>query len=309
MSSEPQYVDLQVNGYVGVDFNQDDLSEADLHRACERLRRDGVAGILATIITAEMPKMEARLARIAAIRQRDQLVGEVVWGIHIEGPFINETPGYVGVIPPHAARPADVEMMKRLLEAAGGPTRLVTLAPERDPGLKMVRYLADAGDRGIGRPLRPEPRRAAAAIDAGLSMFTHLGNGCPVLMHRHDNIIQRVLSLRGQLTVHLHCRRRSHPADGVGELSAAGGRRALRGDHGRHFRGVPGAGTLCHRIAEPSDRRRPDCGAPDGIHFMGSTVTMPRMVALLREELKLSEAEIQQLVSVNPRAVLKRCDP
>ena len=98
MSSEPQYVDLQINGYAGVDFNQDDLSDADLHLACQRLREDGVAGVLATIITDELPQMAGRLRRLAAIRQQDQLVREVIWGIHIEGPFINETPGYVGRI-------------------------------------------------------------------------------------------------------------------------------------------------------------------------------------------------------------------
>ena len=85
-ASIPNIVDLQVNGYAGVDFNQDDLAEADLHLACERLREDGVAGILATIITDELPRMEARLARIAAIRRQDPLVREVVWGIHVEGP-------------------------------------------------------------------------------------------------------------------------------------------------------------------------------------------------------------------------------
>ena len=63
MPSEPRYVDLQVNGYAGVDFNQDDLSDAELHLACGRLREDGVAGILATIITDELPQMAGRLRR------------------------------------------------------------------------------------------------------------------------------------------------------------------------------------------------------------------------------------------------------
>lgn len=92
----PQCVDLQVNGYAGVDFNQDNLSAADLHQACQRLREDGVAGILATIITDELPRMTARLARIAWLCQLDPVVREIIWGLHIEGPFINETPGFVG---------------------------------------------------------------------------------------------------------------------------------------------------------------------------------------------------------------------
>ena len=126
---------------------------------------------------------------------------DVIWGIHIEGPFINETPGYVGAHPPRAVRPADVDAMKRLLDAAGGLTRLVTLAPERDSGMKLVRHLADEKILVSAGHCDPSLDQLRAAIDAGLSMFTHLGNGCPLLLDRHDNIIQRVLSLRERLTI------------------------------------------------------------------------------------------------------------
>lgn len=56
------YIDLQVNGYGGVDFNQDNLSAEDLHQACAQLLNDDVEQILATIITETIPLMEARLA-------------------------------------------------------------------------------------------------------------------------------------------------------------------------------------------------------------------------------------------------------
>ena len=201
MSSEPQYVDLQINGYAGVDFNQDDLSDADLHLACQRLREDGVAGVLATIITDEIPQMAGRLQRLAAIRQQDQLVREVIWGIHIEGPFINETPGYVGAHPRQFVRPADLETMKRLLDQAGGLTRLVTLAPERDPDMKVIRHLVRQNVLVSAGHCNPSLDELRAAIDVGLSMFTHLGNGCPPLLERNDNIIQRALSLWERLTI------------------------------------------------------------------------------------------------------------
>ena len=56
------FFDLQVNGYAGVDFNQDDLDPADLHRACERLESDGVIGVLGTIITDEIAVMCRRVS-------------------------------------------------------------------------------------------------------------------------------------------------------------------------------------------------------------------------------------------------------
>ena len=200
--SEPfHYFDLQVNGYAGVDFNQDALAGADLRRACARLREDGVDGVLATVVTDQLPRMEARLARIAAIHRQDQLVCEVVRGIHVEGPFISAAPGYVGAHPAEAVRPADVETTKRLLDAAGGLVRLVTLAPECDPGMKVIRHLAKRNILVSAGHCDPSLDELHAAIDAGASMFTHLGNGCPIMLHRHDNVIQRVLSLHDRLTI------------------------------------------------------------------------------------------------------------
>ena len=189
------YVDLQVNGYAGVDFNRDGLTAEDLEAACRRLQRDGVAGILATVITDQIDAMQRRLAAIARIREMSPVVREIVLGIHIEGPFLNAAPGYIGAHPAAAARAADVETMQRLLDAAAGLTRIVTLAPECDASFAVTRFLADQGIRVSAGHCDPSLDQLRAAIDAGLSMFTHLGNGCPLMMHRHDNIIQRALSL------------------------------------------------------------------------------------------------------------------
>jgi N-acetylglucosamine-6-phosphate deacetylase len=306
MFSQPQYVDLQINGYAGVDFNQDNLSDADLHRACELLREDGVDGILATVITDELPRMTARLRRIAAIRQRDALVRQMIWGLHIEGPFINDTRGYVGAHPPQAVRPADVENMKRLLEAAGGLTRLVTLAPERDPGLKVVRYLAQQQILVAAGHCDASLDQLQAAIDAGLSLFTHLGNGCPPLLPRHDNIIQRVLSLRDRLTpcfigdgAHVPLMALGNYLRLVGIEHAVVVSDAISAARLRPGRYTIGAQSV--DVGEDMVAR-----SPDNSHLFGSTATMPQIAALLREKLALSPTEIQRLLYDNPRTVLAR---
>jgi N-acetylglucosamine-6-phosphate deacetylase len=304
MHTSPQFVDLQINGYAGVDFNADNLSAEQLHFACERLREDGVAGILATIITAELPKMSARLRRIADICQQDPLVSNVVWGLHIEGPFINETVGYVGAHPPQDVRSGDVDLMKAMLDAGCGLTRLVTLAPERDPGLKVTRWLADQHILVSAGHCDPSIEELRSAMDAGLSLFTHLGNGCPMMLHRHDNIIQRVLSLCERLTI-------CFIADGV-HISVA----AL----GNYLRlvGIDRSIVVTDAIAAarlgpgryPLGGQSVDVGADlvarsaDGSHFVGSTATMPRMVALLSEQLCLSNDDIQSLILRNPCRLL-----
>jgi N-acetylglucosamine-6-phosphate deacetylase len=304
MSHQPQYVDLQINGYAGVDFNRDDLSDTDLHLACELLRKDGMAGVLATIITDELPRMTARLERIAQIRRRDPLVREMIWGIHIEGPFLNETPGYVGAHPPQAVRPADVESMKRLLEAADGLTRLVTLAPERDAGLRVVRYVAGQGILVAAGHCDASVDQLQAAIDAGLSLFTHLGNGCPHLLPRHDNIIQRVLSLRDRLSITFIGDGVHIPPPALGNyLRLVGTERAIViTDAISPARLKPGHYTIGARSVDVGEDMV--ARAADNTHLFGSTATMPQIAALLQEKLGLSPAELRRLLFDNPRTVL-----
>src|SRR5258708_6273026 len=122
-------------------------------------------------------------------------------GIHIEGPFINSEVGYRGAHPVDAIRRADVSAMQRLLDAADGLVRLVTLAPEQDLGLRVTRMLTDKKIIVSAGHTNASLDELKAAIDAGLTMFTHFGNGCPAVLPRHDNILNRVMSLRDKLWV------------------------------------------------------------------------------------------------------------
>jgi N-acetylglucosamine-6-phosphate deacetylase len=299
-----QYFDLQLNGYKGVDFNAVGLTAAAGHEVCRQLRADGVASVLATIITDDIPQMLARLATLAAIRENDPLVAAMIPGIHIEGPFLNPAPGYVGAHPAAHVRPADVEAMKRLLEAAGGLVRLVTLAPECDAGLRVTRYLAGQGIVVSAGHCDPSLDQLRAAIDAGLTMFTHLGNGCPMLLHRHDNIIQRALSLADRLWlcfigdgVHV-----PYPALG-NYLRAAGIQRSIIVSDGITAAGLgPGRYTLGAQVVEVGE----DLVAysADRSHFVGATATMPQIAARLAQSLGLGPDIINRLMAVNPRRAI-----
>ena len=194
------FVDLQVNGYGGVDFNRDDLSAADLHAACERLAADGVERALATVITEALPRMEARLRRLVELRADDPLAERVIAGLHVEGPFLSPVDGYRGAHPLDAILPAEVNAAERLLAAGGGLVRLVTLAPEHDAGLDTTRLLTGQGVVVAAGHTDAPLDTLRAAADAGLSLFTHLGNGCPGAMARHDNVVQRALSLADRIT-------------------------------------------------------------------------------------------------------------
>jgi N-acetylglucosamine-6-phosphate deacetylase len=300
----PPYFDLQVNGYAGVDFNSDDLTSEDLHRACAALRGDGVDAALATIITADLDVMAARLKRVADARLADPLVASVIVGLHVEGPFISSEPGYVGTHPSGAARPADLDAARRLLDAGGGLVRLLTLAPERDPASLVTAWLVNQGVRVSAGHCNPSLDQLRAAIDAGLSLFTHLGNGCPLLMHRHDNIVQRVLSLADQLWV-------TFIADGVhvpfhalkNYLSLVGDQRAIVVSDAIAAAGRgPGAYQLAGQRVIVDEQLAP--GSADRTHLMGSACSLARMADNLRRRLGATSETVARLTSQNPRAAI-----
>jgi N-acetylglucosamine-6-phosphate deacetylase len=305
MPSPSGYFDLQVNGYGGVDFNSDGLTADQLHLCCEKLAQDRVAQILTTIITDDLDRMCGRLARILELRERDPLVRQMIPGFHIEGPFINETKGYRGAHPEAAIRPADPDAIRRLLDAAGGLTKLVTLAPERDAGFNVTRLLAKQGVAVSAGHTDASLDELKAAIDAGLSMFTHVGNGCPMLLNRHDNIIQRALSLSDQLWL-------TFIADGVhvpwpalhNYLRAATLDRCIVVTDAISAAGLgPGRYTLGHwdlLIGDDLVAR-----APDGSHLVGSAGTMPLSRRNLTQHLALTVVQVDQLTAVNPRVAVK----
>jgi N-acetylglucosamine-6-phosphate deacetylase len=107
MSEASGFFDLQVNGYGGVDFNRDGLRGEQLHEACRRLEADGADGVLAAICTDDVGRMAGRLAALAGLRERDELVRRIIRGLHVEGPFLNETAGFRGAHPAEEIRPAD----------------------------------------------------------------------------------------------------------------------------------------------------------------------------------------------------------
>jgi N-acetylglucosamine-6-phosphate deacetylase len=194
-------VDLQVNGYAGVDFNADGVTTAQITYACERLRQHQVSTILTTVITADLELMCRRIGILVQAIKESSTAKEVIQGIHLEGPFISNQPGYVGTHPVSAVLPVSLSKLERLIDAGQGLVKLVTLAPERDPSFSGIKWLADRGIVVSAGHCDPTLDQLQGAIDHGLSMFTHLGNGCPLLLHRHDNIIQRVLSLSSHLWV------------------------------------------------------------------------------------------------------------
>jgi N-acetylglucosamine-6-phosphate deacetylase len=298
------YFDLQVNGYAGVDFNSDNLDPARVSAACDELAAQGVEGILATIITDALPEMESRLRALVALRASVPALAQILHGIHIEGPFLSPVDGYRGAHPADAILTASESAMQRLLDAAGGLTRLVTLAPEQDPGLRVTRMLAGNNIVVSAGHTNASLDQLRAAIDAGLNLFTHFGNGCPANLPRHDNILNRVLALREHLWL-------TFIADGAhipffalkNYLDLVGLDRSIVVTDAISAAGLgPGTYTLGRwslTIGSDGIAR-----APGGTHLVGSTSTMPASRDNLIQHIGLTESEANQLLYDNPLGAL-----
>lgn len=298
------FVDLQVNGYAGVDFNGDGLDAEQVVACCERLRGDGVSRILATVITAPLEAMCRRIAALTRWIDEVPEVAHVIAGIHVEGPFISPRDGFVGAHPKDAVMPAERAAMGRLLDAGNGHVRLVTLAPEMDAAAGLTRWLADSGIVVAAGHSDASLDQLRESVDAGLQLFTHLGNGCPGQLPRHDNIIQRVLHLADRLTI-------SFIADGhhippfalANYLRLVPERRVVIVTDAISAAGLgPGRYQLGDQTVEVDEQGA--AWSADRTHFAGSAATMPTMQAVLRQCGGVDDERLRQWMADNPARLL-----
>lgn len=184
----PGFVDLQVNGYQGVDFTGDDLTEESLHSACENIVATGTAALLPTVITGPQ-RMYRKNLPILADAVRSPRWRDILLGIHLEGPFLNPDPGAHGAHDPAHIRPPDLDDLKRLLDWAQGTVRMLTLAADMPGADRVARHAVEQGIVvALGHHLAG-PDDLKRLHQAGATVLTHLGNGVPACLDRHRNPI------------------------------------------------------------------------------------------------------------------------
>ena len=180
----PGFVDLQVNGFAGVDFLEADA--AGYERAGEALLETGVTAYLPTFITS----LEDRFVEALAAVPRSPSSGPRILGVHLEGPFLS--PKRLGAHPPEARRDPDVALAARLL--AAGPVRLMTVAPELEGAGELISFLLEHGVAVSCGHTDATASEAHAAFDLGAGMATHLFNAMRPLGHRDPGIVGAALT-------------------------------------------------------------------------------------------------------------------
>jgi N-acetylglucosamine-6-phosphate deacetylase len=198
----PGYVDIQVNGFGPIDFATAPVAECA--QLIDELCARGVAACCPTVCSAPLDSYDPILERLTEVAR---VSGSQMIGVHLEGPFLGGAPG---AHPLDVLRPVDLDWIRSVLDRFPGLVRLVTLAPEADPGFEATKLLCANGVTvAIGHSTASYDD-AAAAADAGASVVTHVFNGMGPLHHRAPGLPGAALTnqkLRPSLIadfVHVH---------------------------------------------------------------------------------------------------------
>ncbi len=192
----PGFIDLQVNGYKGVDFSSLDLTEDSFCFACEQLLEAGTAAFLPTLITGPKEVYIKNLPLIAEAMKKDCFNNKIL-GIHLEGPFISDQPGAVGAHPKEYTRDPSTDLFDELWDLSKGRIKLLTLAAELRGAAQLAEYATTKNVAvSLGHQMA-DYQSMKKLYDAGARSITHFGNGMPNQIPRHQNPIVSALAIKG----------------------------------------------------------------------------------------------------------------
>ncbi|CAF0689943.1 N-acetylglucosamine-6-phosphate deacetylase [Candidatus Methylacidithermus pantelleriae] len=187
----PGLVDVQLNGFAGIDFNSEDLTQEAWDYAQQRIQETGCVYFLATVVTAPKETYARRLRLLESFRQKG-LDGCI--GFHLEGPFLNPGGGYRGVHNPAYMSLLDEHWLEDVTRASSGAVRLITVAPECGNGVSFIVRARRLGVRVALGHSASDSKVLMAAVQAGALLWTHFGNGLPHLLPKWDPTFWGVLA-------------------------------------------------------------------------------------------------------------------
>jgi N-acetylglucosamine-6-phosphate deacetylase len=189
----PGFIDLQVNGFAGVDYNDPAAPHEAIAKSIRTMFTTGVTRLLPTVITGSQERITGALKNLTAAKREFERAGAAegaaIEGFHVEGPHISPEDGPRGAHPREHVRPPDVEELKRWQEAAEGLVKLVTVSPEWPETPQYVEELVRRGIAASVGHTRATPEEIHAAVAAGATMSTHLGNGAHAVLPKTASYI------------------------------------------------------------------------------------------------------------------------
>lgn len=181
----PGFIDEHIHGAGGADAM--DGTEDALQTISEYVAKEGTTGFLATTMTQSPENIGKALENVKIVREKGEYKGAEVLGVHLEGPFIS--PKHVGAQPlEYVAKPAP-ETFDKYNEISGGNIKVVTLAPEVEGGLDLVKHLAKIGVVASIGHTGAKFSDVEAAVAAGATNVTHTYNAQTPLHHREAGVV------------------------------------------------------------------------------------------------------------------------
>ncbi|MFD6328092.1 N-acetylglucosamine-6-phosphate deacetylase [Streptomyces niveus] len=180
----PGFVDMHNHGGGGASFTSGGVDE--VLKGVRTHQEHGTTTLVASTVTGEMDFLAQRAGFLSELVEQGDLAG-----IHFEGPFIS--PCRKGAHSEALLRDPDPAEVRKLLDAARGTARMVTLATELPGGIDSVRLLAEHGVIAAIGHTDATYEQTVEAIDAGATVATHLFNAMPPLGHRAPGPIAALL--------------------------------------------------------------------------------------------------------------------
>lgn len=186
----PGYVDTHIHGLVDEDTMKSDW--AGVNKMSEALLKAGVTSWLPTTLTSSNEELTETCEKFAA--HKGQETGAKIQGLHFEGPFF--TPEHGGAENPKYMVDPDIEMFNKWRKASDDMLIKISMAPERKGTKEFIREVVKEGVTVSLGHSSATFEEAAAAVEAGATMFTHTYNGMNTLSQHAPNIIGAAFSMR-----------------------------------------------------------------------------------------------------------------
>lgn len=187
----PGFIDEHIHGAGGADAM--DGTVESLQTISEFLAREGTTGFLATTMTQSLENITNALKAVKKVREKGEYKGAEVLGVHLEGPFIS--PKHVGAQPLEYVATPDAELFDKYNEASGNSIKIVTLAPEVEGGLGLVKHLSNIGVVASVGHTGGKYADVVNAVAAGATNVTHTYNAQTGLHHREAGVVGAAMLL------------------------------------------------------------------------------------------------------------------
>lgn len=196
----PGFIDEHIHGAAGADVM--DGTEETIETISEYVAREGTTGFLATTMTQSPENIEKALKNVKKVIEKGKYKGAEVLGVHLEGPFISGK--HAGAQPIGYVVAPTSEMFDKFNEVSGGNIKIVTLAPEVDGGLDLVRHLKSKGVVASIGHTDAKYSDVEAAVAIGASSVTHTYNAQTPLKHREAGVVGAAM-LMDELNCEMIC--------------------------------------------------------------------------------------------------------